>query len=375
MATYIFMIIFALLLFSVTVFRSEYHPQGNPGFFDKINAGSMRGIFSLIIIMIHIPRTYENKIQLMIGGFAYIGVTFFFLTSAYGLTLKSEKISRKSNNKNQKKFNGTAESFLLTKYIRNNSATVKNFWKSRLPKLLVPQYLCNIFFLITALLTDPSQITLKSVIGINIWVVWLLIFYFVFWLAHLLISNKILRYVSVSVFVVVLSLTGFYIRTAVSPDFLIWNPEMYGLIAGIILAIFYDKIRIFFNRNWLIKTILCGAFTLVTGVIYLKTQHIIFYGNYLLKTFLGLTIIALILLINSRISIGNKALEFLGKISFEIYLTHIGIMNFIANFFPEISSGIFISATIISTIIVSAIIHSAVEKILKITSQIQNKKA
>lgn len=47
-------------------------------------------------MLVHVPYAYQNRIQGMIGSFAYIGVTFFFMTSSYGLALsltkKPEKI-------------------------------------------------------------------------------------------------------------------------------------------------------------------------------------------------------------------------------------------------------------------------------------------
>ena len=54
-------------------------------FFDLENSACMRGFWSIIVMLVHVPTQFQNQIQDMLGSFAYIGVTFFFMTSSYGL--------------------------------------------------------------------------------------------------------------------------------------------------------------------------------------------------------------------------------------------------------------------------------------------------
>lgn len=58
------------------------------------------------------------------GSFAYIGVTFFFMTSAYGLKVGAKK----------------------------NPDSTKVFWRRRLPKLLIPMFLVNVLTMVMHLI-------------------------------------------------------------------------------------------------------------------------------------------------------------------------------------------------------------------------------
>lgn len=78
-------------------------------FFNLTNTTAMRGFWCIIVILVHIPAVYQNRIQDLMGSFAYIGVTFFFMTSAYGLKVGAKK----------------------------NPDSTKVFWRRRLPKLLM----------------------------------------------------------------------------------------------------------------------------------------------------------------------------------------------------------------------------------------------
>ena len=73
-----------LVLAALLLASAEYRPDG-AHFFNRENSGVMRGFWCLIVVLVHIPAAYQNRAQDMLGSFAYVGVTFFFLTSACGL--------------------------------------------------------------------------------------------------------------------------------------------------------------------------------------------------------------------------------------------------------------------------------------------------
>lgn len=98
-----------LVLAALLLAGAKYRPNGEH-FFNRENSGAMRGFWCLIVVLVHIPATYQNRAQDMLGSFAYVGVTFFFLTSACGLRLAAVK----------------------------RPESLKAFWRNRLPKLLVP---------------------------------------------------------------------------------------------------------------------------------------------------------------------------------------------------------------------------------------------
>lgn len=157
MITYAIMGAILLLLAFLLLYKAEYTEDTNH-FFDLTNTTAMRGFWCLIVILVHIPAAYQNRIQDMIGSFAYIGVTFFFMTSAYGLKIGAAK----------------------------NPDSIKIFWRRRLPKLLVPMLLVNILGMIMSV-AEGKEITWHNLISINAWVLWLLACYFIYWIVNRLI--------------------------------------------------------------------------------------------------------------------------------------------------------------------------------------------
>ena len=145
----------AVVLFS----GASAHDDGQH-FFDASNSNALRGFWCLVVILVHIPAAHQNRIQDMIGSFAYIGVTFYFMTSAYGLKLQMRKAPSKIN----------------------------IFWRKRLPKLLVPCFTVNIISAFVTIITG-GEITIVDLFRINRWVMWLLVCYAFFWLSYRFIGG------------------------------------------------------------------------------------------------------------------------------------------------------------------------------------------
>ena len=59
-------------------------------FLSKEQTTILKGLCCIIVIFVHIPVAYSNKVQDLIGSFAYIAVTLYFLFSAYGLRYSFE---------------------------------------------------------------------------------------------------------------------------------------------------------------------------------------------------------------------------------------------------------------------------------------------
>lgn len=154
MITYAIMAHIMLFLAFELLYKAEYRSDGTH-LFDKRNNNAMRGFWCLIVIIVHIPAAYQNHIQDMLGSFAYIGVTFFFMTSAYGLRLGIEK----------------------------SPDSIKYFWRKRLSRLLIPMVLVNIISLIFSLI-EGKRLSITALIRINGWVQWLLVCYVIFWIVN-----------------------------------------------------------------------------------------------------------------------------------------------------------------------------------------------
>ena len=154
--TYILMLIFIVLYTGGVLSGAKYLPE-KENFFDSYDSQMLKGMFCVIVVLVHVPSGYQNRIQDMIGSFAYIGVTFFFMSSAYGL-----------------------------KYgIKNKKNYLKHFWRRRLTALLTPVIVCKIVNIIFLIATG-QKVQLLTFFNINAWVRVLLLFYLVFWLIQYL---------------------------------------------------------------------------------------------------------------------------------------------------------------------------------------------
>jgi len=299
MLDYIMMFgISAFLLFTLS-FRSKYISTGNDSFFDQHNTKAMRGFWCLIVVLVHIPQGYKNPIQDMIGSFAYIGVTFFFMTSAYGL---STSVNKKKD-------------------------SVRNFWRTRLPKLIIPIIITNVIFALLFSIMFGEKISIDSLLTINKWVRWLIGCYVFFWIGHYFNWKKEIRWLIVCCLVVILSISIYYMRYIGIVQMTTWCTESIGFVWGMMLFVWFEKIKGIFLQKWSLKAIAACLLSLILGVSYLNLKGIIFWGDYILKVALGLAILSFILILNRKIQIGNKISLLLGEVSFEVYLAHGSVLE------------------------------------------------
>lgn len=260
---------------------------------------AIRGIWSVVVLLVHVPFLYQNRVQDAIGSFAYIGVTMFSMFSSYGLLYSTE----------------------------NKKDYLKNFWKNRFIKLLIP---CAIISLINVLIKVllSSPITLQDFIA-NRWVLVLLLFNIIFYLFHfndtsndMLDSHNIVKNIAIVMIFFVLSLL-----TELTPIkiLLLWGIESLGFIYGIVFYYYNQKKREKFefcnnNMRYFVIVSILTIFTIMIGLAYLKFKTATIAISFILKAFLGGLFITLMILVLKKFSIGNRVNKFLGKISYEVYL-------------------------------------------------------
>lgn len=294
-------------------------------FFDLENTTCMRGFWCIIILLVHIPLQYQNTIQDAIGSFAYIGVTFFFMTSSYGLLLSVEK---------------------------NPQAMKNGFWKRRLSKLLIPMVLVNIVRFV-AYISIYGIFDWWNLLQVTGFVRQLLFFYLLFWLVFRFCADRVT--LNVKCLIVGVGVVLFSILIYITGGFSIfgWPPESMGFLYGVLLARLKEWFFHHMQTRWKLK---CAEFcigSLLLGVFYLKFKWVPFWGDYIVKIFLGLLILLFILVLNTKISIGNPVSRFLGKISYEVYLIHDVSFLILMGLPFQYDSGIFILLSIVVTIMIS----------------------
>ena len=328
--------ILAFLLFDI-LYKARLVPV-NEHFFDKNNTQAMRGFWCMVIILVHVPGVYQNPIQDLIGSFAYIGVTFFFMTSAYGLTLSRDR----------------------------NPEGMKHFWRKRLPKLLIVPVLVILAFIAINILIFDDTYVIFGVFNSCLWVNWLLACYFAFWLSNMIFrKTKTTWKIVTCVLVAALSLVMYVLREIGFVTFATWAPECFGFIWGIVLASIRTQFVEKCKDKWALKWSLIAVVSVVLGVMYLMFKHVPFAGDYVLKILLGLAILCFMLVANTRIKFGNRINMFLGKISFEIYLIHSEMFLILERAHRWSSSGVFILADIAASIVLAILVHFIAEKIIE----------
>ncbi len=326
MLTNIIMIGIVLFLAGVLGFRDKKGKTAE--FFDQDTSLAMRGFWCLIVVLVHIPYepvNYTNTIQDLIGSFAYIGVTFFFMTSGFGLTLAA---------------------------IKRPDPFIKGFWSKRLIKLLIPMAIVNTLVILAKFIAERS-FDPWDIVHINGWVRILLIFYFIVWAVHRFAPSKwavqTKSFIVIGV-VIILSLTIYFFNGLYLFG---WPTELYGCIYGILMALLKDKFKEFALKFWWLKAICCLLLSGILGIAYIHLKWISFFGEYLLKILLSSAILSFVFILNAKISIGNPVSRFLGSISYEVYLSHSVAFILLETLPLRLSSGLFILCALGITVLLS----------------------
>ena len=322
MLTYGFMGLLAAAFLGMILTGCRYDPRKKE-LLSLNDTTVLKGLWCIVIILVHIPERYQNPIQDMMGSFAYVGVTFFFLASAYGL-----------------------------KYgVRNKKNYLKGFWKKRLPKLLIPMLIANVM-LFAGKWWGREQMPLPAeLLEIDKWVKVFLLYYGIFWFVYWLPAKTGLREGAWQDAVICLCIAACSVGAYLLDTDNIWPTESWGFIWGILLARYLPQAVAWSDKRWLGKTLAAGVLSLVLGVLYLKLKPVVFFGDYCIKILLGAAITLLVLLLSARFRIGNPASRFLGAVSYEIYLIHGVIIKISAYFGWKLQSGIYIWTVILLSVL------------------------
>lgn len=341
MITYAAMGVLVLAIALITVWGFKYSPEKD-SFLSKGDAIFFRGFWCIIVVLVHIPAVYQNRIQDMIGSFGYIGVTFFFLTSAFGI---KNSIAHKEN-------------------------YMDRFWRNRIPGLLIPAFFVAVIIVIGQVIAGLPETIPAMLYNSMCWLIVLLLFYFVVWAVYF-ISLKVFKQKEghwqdavICLIVLAFSLIDRFTDVKIT---LIWIVEPLGFAYGIMAACNSEKIKQWIAKKWLAKVIVLFILSVALGLMYLKFKPVPVFGDYLLKIVLGMSLTMLIFQATGKIKVGNKANNFLGNISYEIFLIHGFVLDTLAILFKDRSdlSGLYICSSLVVTVIMAVIIDRLSRPLIK----------
>lgn len=305
-------------------------------FLSKDFTTTLKGLAALIVVFVHFPEEHQNPVQDIIGSFAYIAVTIFFMFSAFGMQYGVEK----------------------------KSGYLRSFWVNRFANLLVPNLMFNITSALIVLLFANSSVASTDIFRLNHYVWVLLIYCAIFFVVEFLhhrysLYSRRTAHILLLTIVVAWSILSYLYEPGAE-----WCYERMGLAWGLLLFIYLDPIRRWLTSRNVAKTIAFLLACAIAGVCYLKFKEVWLYGQYMLKVLLGLLIIVFVCLSTIRLRIANPVTRFIGNISFEIYLSHCFAMNIVDYFLPGLECGVFIVLTFITCIAFSALMHQADKRLI-----------
>lgn len=207
-----------MALLYVIISKSKYVTESGH-LFTKEYSMLLKGICCIVVVFVHIPADHSSRLQNIVGSFAYVAVTIFFLLSGYGLSVSRKK-----------------EGYL------------NNFWKSRIPSLLIPMMTVNVVSLITNHICSNNISPLGTLLNINGFTLMLglcyIAFYFIYRIKELNDDNK--RIISC------ILIGGMSLLTYTFEEkfpFTVWPVPCLGFLYGLVIADFKNLIISNLNKH------------------------------------------------------------------------------------------------------------------------------
>ena len=301
--------VFILLLISLFVYLI---PRTDVDYLSNKSTRSLKGLLAILIIFHHVSQkitTGEN-----FSNFEYMGryiVALFFFLSGYGLYFQYS----------------------------NNVNYLENFLRKRLARIFIPFYVFIVIYVF-------YRATLGEVVNVD--------FFLSFWKDHSnivyngwFVNSIIVLYVIFYVsFKKKDSKSSFYMLTFLILVYIFWKAYQnhgdweYVSIMAFLLGVFWMKNRAFIDKfiekNYFVFlvsfSILMYVFRHYEAI--MKniglTNKYVYYG--IVGNLCTMIFVVYFLLLTNKLDFSNKYLDFLGDISFEIYMIHGLVMHYLGKF-------------------------------------------
>ena len=327
----------------------------NQNYLSLKTTNALRGIFALVVTFHHVSKgtisiyPYSEFVDM-----GYLAVAFFFFVSGYGL---------------QKK------------HITDPSYQNKFLLKRLPPVLLLPILMLSFYFV--AALVNGDSLTVKDillsvfdnhpVVSGSWYVINISIFYVVFYLfMKLFKQHHFAMVVGAVVFYVVWAFSCFRLSHG-----LWWYSATHLLAVGMFWAVYEKQILAVLKKCYYFVALLFWVTFLI--VFSFRNQIITLPIPFILSLIRIVTAVIFVIgiwLFTMKFQIGNRVLAFLGKISYEIFLSHCFFHIFFKSEAVNIENDIlYMAAVLVSTIVSSVLLNKVTSALLKKYNALLKKKA
>ncbi len=301
MVSYVNIFFWMLLLgIFVLIGSTKKDVCGQFGFMSKDTTNALRGAASLLIMSQHIGGKLGTAVLTPLGG---IGVAIFLICSGYGLN----------------------ESYVQNRNIK--SKHLKQYWLKKIWKVFLPY--AGVEALFFFLLSDTERyqrltaadyfLDLSCIRPVYWYLQEILLCYVIFFFC--ILTPKLYRYKYL-----ILGGTS-VLMFLVSPGLM--SEQAFAFLIGVAISDQKEKARQFLTKKSVLGVIFCVS----TGALLVKQLPMVrVWSDTWLYTFLQIlikTLMALVMIGGAgrvKNSMNNAFLGFMGKISYEIYLIHYGIL-------------------------------------------------
>lgn len=333
---------------SRAVFAYRDYPPNSKSVYniaDKSLSIQFRGLCAIFVYLNHFfnymvvngQKTIITTVgQIMFGRAGAFAVTMFFFYSGYGIM------------------------FNLIK--KGSDYMGMNFIKKKIANVYIPFIMANCIWLLTPgckinnldMLTALQYITgVRKLNGVMWYLYFLFEFYiavFILWHISLKLKNnkKIICYglVLLTIFNIIFLALG-------HKSSVLWA-RLPGFAIGVLMAYHQNEFEEVLKHNIVVRFLVSSV--LLAILVYI--DHFVLQMNSIAEAnaiFENIIALAVLIYFSSILKFGNKWSELLGKISYEIYLTHMIVLNFFFKFKGiSILTGF---ATAITVILMSILLH------------------
>lgn len=302
-------------------------------------ANYLRGLFAVFAIYTHCTLVFYPLPMLLfpLRKVSTFVVGFFFVMSGYGLAYSF-------NNKNN---------------------YLDGFLSKKLSKIIVPAIVSRVVSEIILYVALDENISLYSILRYMNWYIYsLLVLYIIFYIVYKLTKNRFTRIVGMWAAVILLTFAALIYINNVHDIGRSYYISQWAFVIGLSLYEYRSEFDELMKKYFMAMNVAMVVFLVVTFAFALKADEYTVFDllshNLMLLPFFYFVMVAC-----KYFTFDNKILQFLNKISFEIYLYQFAILSVLEEYLGQLDINYFLLSVLI-TVVLAWIMNSLSRRLMKI---------